>query len=738
MDNFFTLLNLKSVLSIKVFVSLDVYNKTFFKKIKNQLNEKKIFYFFFLYIIFFYFLIYLSHYVYFLKIFFYNNIILYFFYSPIYLLYLFFNILYLIIWQLKLNFFFFFNDYFEVLIFLESLQIFRKEFFSLEYFLEIFNWFSFKFPNTLSNLSLDIYINFFNFPFFILFLLFFFFCSFISIFFISYLGFLGIFYINFIALNLFWISLIFYFKKILFLNKFYYINFGKWIFLNQNYKINFDFFVDNISFSFAFLTTTIAVFVYIYAFSYFRFEPLVDRFIILLNLFVISMVFLVFSGNLINLFLGWEMIGITSFFLINFWVTRAGTFKAGFKAYSFNKLSDFFIFFAILLLYNVNYSLDINVIIFKSLFNETLKINFFFFSLYYVDFISLLFLGSICIKSAQIGFHIWLPDSMEAPVPASSLIHSATLVSAGIFLLIRFTTLFEKSYFLILLIALIGSVTAFYGGLVSMFQSDTKRILAYSTISHCGFLMVIYTTFVYEYLLLYLYIHGFFKAATFMCVGNVNRFSKNNQDFKNMGMFYKYIPFDCCLCFIGLMNLSGLPFSLGFFIKHLLFLGLNINIYIYNFIFLNCLFGALTGLFYSSRLFYSVFFDIKKSKKNLYYSNSNKNLFSKFFSNTTFASNFAIMGIFLTSYFFGIYFFYYYLSNDKMISSFFSNNEFLIFLLNFSSYFSFLFNFTLINLIILIMIVVIIFSVWKKNIYRNLYIDIFFFFYLFSIVFLIL
>jgi NADH-quinone oxidoreductase subunit L len=286
---------------------------------------------------------------------------------------------------------------------------------------------------------------------------------------------------------------------------------------------------------------------------------------------------------------------------------------------------------------------------------------------------------------------------MEAPVPASSLIHSATLVSAGIFILIRFTSLFEKSYLIILLIAIIGSITAFYGGLVSMFQSDTKRILAYSTISHCGFLMVIYTTFIYEYLILYLYIHGFFKAATFMCVGNVNRFSLNNQDFKNMGLYYKFIPFDCYLCFIGLANLSGLPFTLGFYIKHLLFLGFNSNMYVYYFIFLSCLFGAFTGLFYSFRLFYYVFFDFKKSKKRLYDHVIGQNLFSYFYSNTTLVSNCAILTLFSVSYIIGLYFLFSFTSGNHIFSTFLSNNEFLIYLLNFTNYFSFLLNLSLIN-----------------------------------------
>ena len=134
---------------------------------------------------------------------------------------------------------------------------------------------------------------------------------------------------------------------------------------------------------------------------------------------------------------------------------------------------------------------------------------------------------------------------MEAPVPASALIHSATLVSAGIFIVLRFSNVFDGSYFFLISIGLLGSITAFYGGFTAMNQFDTKRILAYSTISHCGFLMVLAISNIFEYTIVYLYIHGFFKAAIFMCIGNINRLNKNNQDIRKMGNFFKILPFEC-------------------------------------------------------------------------------------------------------------------------------------------------------------------------------------------------
>lgn len=576
-----------------------------------------------------------------------------------------------------------------------------------------------------------------NYPVFFLFGFFFLCTTLISLIFLNYLGMYGVFILNFISLTLLWLSLLFYVDLIFSNNIIYYVSLGKWMYLTQNYKVSFDFLIDNVSLSFAFLTLTIAVFVYLFTFSYFRYEPLVDRLILFLNSFIISMVFLVSSGNLIMLFLGWEMIGLTSFFLINFWSSRVGTLKAAFKAYSFNKASDLFLFFAIIIIFNNILSLDILV------FNNTIHlyknhyISFFSLEFPLIDIISFFLLGSAFIKSAQFGAHIWLPDSMEAPVPASALIHSATLVSAGIYLLLRFNLLFELSSYSIVLIGVVGSITALYGGLVSMFQSDVKRVLAYSTISHCGFLMVIYTTGVFEFTILYLYIHGFFKAATFLCVGNVIRFSRNIQDYKRMGGYYKYLPFDCFATFVCLLNLGGLPLTFGFLIKHYLFVGLQISYYTHLFILTNCFLGALTGLFYSSRLFYNVFFDFKKAKKTVYYSASRNNLNSKYYSNTTLAATLAIIGLILSSYFLSLYFFYIYTSTINDSSDMFK-------LFNFSSNYTLykpilnnLSNMSIINWVVILFGISIVFTTWRNIFNLNLIYNNFFLMYLFCILFYI-
>jgi NADH:ubiquinone oxidoreductase subunit 5 (subunit L)/multisubunit Na+/H+ antiporter MnhA subunit len=250
---------------------------------------------------------------------------------------------------------------------------------------------------------------------------------------------------------------------------------------------------------------------------------------------------------------------------------------------------------------------------------------------------------------------------MEAPVPASALIHSATLVSAGIYLLLRLSPVFQLSQFAFYVIPTVGAITAAFGGVCAAYQSDIKKILAYSTISHCGFLMVSFTTGYIEYTLLYLYVHGFFKAAVFLCVGNIIRFSRNYQDFRRMGLYYKYLPFECVCSFVCLINLSGLPFTLGFYIKHILIIGL--PDVLLTIIYVLVTIGALSGVVYSFRLFYNVFFDFKKAKKPIYLDVLQENLKSKFYSNTSLASSLSILGIILFSYIIIIYFYNLLLNN---------------------------------------------------------------------------
>lgn len=239
---------------------------------------------------------------------------------------------------------------------------------------------------------------------------------------------------------------------------------------------------------------------------------------------------------------------------------------------------------------------------------------------------------------------------MEAPVPASALIHSATLVSAGIYLLLRFNFLFDYSHNFKIIAPLLGSLTAAYGGICAVFQTDLKKTLAYSTISHCGFLVTLCSFELNEFVILYLYVHGFFKAILFMCIGNVLRISMNYQDSRRMGGLFKYLPFEYFCSLVCVFNLAGLPFTFGFFVKHLLFLNLVEHIYLYYYIMFNLFFGAITGLYYSYNILYSIFFDFKKGDKLLYTQLNKKKNFSVFYTNSSLGSTVSIFLLLIFSF----------------------------------------------------------------------------------------
>jgi NADH:ubiquinone oxidoreductase subunit 5 (subunit L)/multisubunit Na+/H+ antiporter MnhA subunit len=323
-------------------------------------------------------------------------------------------------------------------------------------------------------------------------------------------------------------------------------------------------------------------------------------------------------------------------------------------------------------------------------------------------------IGAAFIKSAQIGGHAWLPDSMEAPVPASSLIHSATLVSAGVYLVLRFNFIFDATQYSKLIIPIVGSVTAAYGGVCAVAQSDVKKTLAYSTISHCGFLMVLCATEMNEFTILYLYVHGFFKAGVFMCVGNLLRITRGYQDNRRMGGLLKLLPFEYYCLVVGVFNLAGLPFTFGFFIKHLLLISLNSNMYLYYFVLAHCLIGAFSGLFYSYRLSYYTFIDFKKGNKNLYIGLNKGSYNSKFYTNSSVAATLAVLSLFITSYVVVFYLFKCFLASNYLFSDYINTTLL-------SNYYSvinmprgYLLNFSYINTTVIFIILYLIFSNFRR------------------------
>jgi len=273
---------------------------------------------------------------------------------------------------------------------------------------------------------------------------------------------------------------------------------------------------------------------------------------------------------------------------------------------------------------------------------------------------------------------------MEAPVPASALIHSATLVSAGVYLILRFYPLLELSQLFHVSLPAVGALTAFVGGASAMFQTDLKKILAYSTISHCGFLMFLASFGAFKFVLLYLFVHGFFKAAAFLCVGNIIHYIKNYQDLRRAGIVYKQLPIEFFFLMFCLLNLSGLPFFFGFYIKSLLFL--NTDLFIFDqvclaFIFVSCL----TGIFYSFNIVYFTFFDFKKARKSTYLLFSSENFKSFFFTNASISSAISILALILTACFLTALLYYFLILNLTGIVdfNFFLEKNYVFFINNF-------------------------------------------------------
>lgn len=420
--------------------------------------------------------------------------------------------------------------------------------------------------------------------------------------------------------------------------------------------------LDGLSYLFILLVLVIGVATNFYTLNYLKYEAQEDVFALLINWFMFSMIILLLANNLFTLFLGWESIGLSSFFLINFWSTRRGTLKSSFKAFFFNRISDVFLFIFIVGVNYITYTNNLSVL------NLKISLNFLPTSVSLNTFSVFLFMCTL-FKSAQLFGHLWLPDSMEAPVPASALIHSATLVSAGIYLLLRFTPLILINN-LHLWATVIGSITAAYGGIVSASQTDMKKLLAYSTISHCGFLFVAIGTEVYVTVIIYLFLHGLFKALTFFCAGSFIRVA-GSQDTRQMGNLSRVLPVDTIILIISAFNLGGLPFSLGYLYKSMLissFLNNNTTFVSLGF----CTIGLLSSLVYVYRLVYYSAFDVSKEffSSTIYELQQKQINVVDYYSSTTIVQILAAVIILTFTGWIYLYFWSYFINSNLVIDHF--------------------------------------------------------------------
>ena len=357
---------------------------------------------------------------------------------------------------------------------------------------------------------------------------------------------------------------------ILLQGNYFYVDFGRWFFCLDLIDSNLTFCVDTLALVASILVMTLTVFALYFGVEYMYREAFINRLLYLLNLFATSVVFLFYCYDYFLILFAWECIGLFSFLLVNFYSTRIYTIKASLKTFVLSRVSDMFMFFSFLLTVNTYCTTDLSLIFLQTPF---LTFHYLFLgetAWHFLTVFSFCLTTSGAIKAAQFFFHVWLPDAMEAPTPASALIHSSTLVVAGVFLILRFSILFEfatlTNYYLILL----GALTLSFGAVTATFQNDIKKLVAYSTISQIGYLICGCGFCCYEEVLVYLIIHALNKAFLFVLVGYTVHFFSGNTDMRQMGGAHLYSLDIAALLFGVCFNLAGLPYSAGFLGKEFL------------------------------------------------------------------------------------------------------------------------------------------------------------------------
>ena len=377
------------------------------------------------------------------------------------------------------------------------------------------------------------------------------------------------------------------------------------------------------------VVVSVSAAVHIYSLEYMREDPHLPRFLSYLSFFTFFMLILVSGANGIIFFLGWEGIGLCSYLLINFWYTRIAANKAAMKALIINKIGDVCVLLAFILMFQIYLSLDFLLINCTTwiLIQKTIFLDMFIFwiNIDYSTIILLLFIIGVCAKSAQIGLHTWLPDAMEGPTPVSALIHAATMVTAGVFLLLRFVHMLKYDTNSLLIISFLGGITSFIAATIGVFQNDIKKIIAYSTCSQLGYMVLSCGLNNYSGSLFHLMNHAFFKALLFLSAGAIIHSMLDQQDVRRMGMLLKYLPVSYIMILIGSLTIMGIPFLTGFYSKDFVLeyvysSNIFLNFFLYS---LGIISAALTS-FYSIKLLFLAFYNVHNSYFNILYNNKNK------------------------------------------------------------------------------------------------------------------
>ena len=380
-----------------------------------------------------------------------------------------------------------------------------------------------------------------------------------------------------------------------------------WI-VSADLKVDWALRIDTLTAVMLVVVTTVSALVHLYSIGYMNQDPYRPRFFSYLSLFTFAMLALVTADNLVQLFFGWEGVGLASYLLIGFWYHKPEANAAAIKAFVVNRVGDFGFALGIFAVFIMTGSIDFDTVFAQAPALTGKTINFFG---WYADVLTLicvlLFMGAMG-KSAQFLLHTWLPDAMEGPTPVSALIHAATMVTAGVFMVARLSPLFELSPNAAAFVTLVGATTAFFAATVGLVQNDIKRIVAYSTCSQLGYMFVAMGVGAYSAGMFHLFTHAFFKALLFLGSGSVIMAMHHEQDIRHMGGLKSKIPFTYWTMVIGTLALTGFPFTAGYFSKDAIieaaFVGKN-PFAMYAFV-MTAIAAALTA-FYSWRLIYKTF-----------------------------------------------------------------------------------------------------------------------------------
>ena len=380
-------------------------------------------------------------------------------------------------------------------------------------------------------------------------------------------------------------------------------------------KMEIGFLVDGLTAMMMCVVTFVSLMVHIYTIGYMEEDEGYNRFFAYISLFTFSMLMLVMSNNLLQLFFGWEAVGLVSYLLIGFWFNKPTAIFANMKAFLVNRVGDFGFILGIGLLAAYAGTLNYTEVFAKS--GDIAKLGFPGTDWMLITVICIcLFIGAMG-KSAQFPLHVWLPDSMEGPTPISALIHAATMVTAGIFMVARMSPLFELSDTALSFIMVIGAITALFMGFLGIIQNDIKRVVAYSTLSQLGYMTVALGASAYSVAVFHLMTHAFFKALLFLAAGSVIMGVHHNQDIRWMGGLRKYMPITWITALLGSLALIGTPLFAGFYSKDSIIEAVHFsNLPGASFAYFAVLAGVFVTAFYSFRMYFLVFHGKERFDQN--------------------------------------------------------------------------------------------------------------------------